>query len=125
MPAGQPSRSRRKPMPGMCRSRAAAPTLVAALAFAPAPGHAAELTQVRVNAFPNAKALPLHAGIATGIFARHGIDLELQLTENSRSQRDGLAAGRFALAQAALDNAVAMSEAARRGGLAVWAGATR
>src|SRR6266478_6475232 len=104
MPAGQPSRSRRKPMPGVCGSRAAA------MALAPAPGHAAELAQVRVNAFPNAKALPLHAGIATGIFARHGIDLELQLTENSRSQRDGLAAGRFDIAQAALDNAVAMIE---------------
>ncbi len=99
-------------MPGVCGSRAAAMALLAALAFAPAPGHAAELTQVRVNAFPNAKALPLHAGIATGIFARHGIDLELQLTENSRSQRDGLAAGRFDIAQAALDNAVAMIEVA-------------
>src|SRR5882672_6820549 len=88
MPAGQPPRSRGKQMPGMYGSRAAV------------------LTQVRVNAFPNAKALPLHAGIATGIFARHGIDLELQLTENSRSQRDGLAAGRFDIAQAALDNAV-------------------
>ena len=61
-------------MHGMCGSRAAALTLVAALVVAPAPGRAAELTQVRVNAFPNAKALPLHAGIATGIFARHGID---------------------------------------------------
>ncbi len=56
-------------MPGVCGSRAAALTLVAALAFAPAPGRAAELTQVRANAFPNAKALPLHAGIATGICA--------------------------------------------------------
>jgi NitT/TauT family transport system substrate-binding protein len=101
-------------MPGMCGSRAAALTLVAALAFAPAPGRAAELTQVRVNAFPNAKALPLHVGIATGIFARHGIDLALELTENSRSQRDGLAAGRFDIAQAALDNAVAMIEVAKQ-----------
>src|SRR6266404_735918 len=114
MPAGQPPRSRGKPMPGVCGSRAAALTLLAALAFAPAPGRAAELTQVRVSAFPNAKALPLHVGIATGIFARHGIDLEPQLTENSRSQREGLAAGRFDIAQAALDNAVAMIEVARK-----------
>jgi ABC-type nitrate/sulfonate/bicarbonate transport system substrate-binding protein len=90
--------------------------LVAALvAFAlAAPGEAAELTPVRVNAFPNAKALPLHIGLAHGIFARRGIALELQLTESSRSQRDGLAAGRFDIAQAALDNAVAMIEVARQ-----------
>src|SRR6202163_5052760 len=114
MPAGQPPRSRGKPMPGTCGSRAAALTLVAALAFAPAPGRAAELTRVRVNAFPTAKALPLHAGIATGIFARHGLEVELQLTENSRSQREGLATGQFEIAQAALDNAVAMIEVAKQ-----------
>ena len=28
---------------------------------------------VRVNAFPNAKALPLHAGLAKGIFEKHGL----------------------------------------------------
>src|SRR4051812_41379544 len=112
MQAGQPRRSRGRPMPGIHGAKAAAMALLAALAFAPARGQAAELTQVRVNAFPNAKALPLHAGIATGIFTRHGIDLELHLTENSRSQREGLAAGRFEIAQAALDNAVAMIEVA-------------
>jgi ABC-type nitrate/sulfonate/bicarbonate transport system substrate-binding protein len=88
--------------------------LLGTLAIWPMPGRAAELTRVRVNAFPNAKALPLHVGIATGIFARHGLDLELELTENSRSQRDGLAAGRFDIAQAALDNAVAMIEVAKQ-----------
>jgi len=67
---------------------------------------------LRVNAFPNAKALPLHVGLAKGIFAAHGLDLALELTENSRSQREGLAAGRFDIAQAALDNAVAMIEVA-------------
>lgn len=89
-----------------------AAVLLAAWALA-APVHAAELTTVRVNAFPNAKALPLHIGLAQGIFARHGIALELQLTENSRSQREGLAAGRFDIAQSALDNAIAMIEVAK------------
>jgi ABC-type nitrate/sulfonate/bicarbonate transport system substrate-binding protein len=88
--------------------------LIAALALAAAQGHAAEVVRLRVNAFPNAKALPLHAGIAKGIFARHGLDLALQLTENSKSQREGLAAGRFEIAQAALDNAVAMIEVAKQ-----------
>jgi ABC-type nitrate/sulfonate/bicarbonate transport system substrate-binding protein len=89
-------------------------TLVALAALAFGASDAAELTPLRVNAFPNAKALPLHVGLAQGIFARHGIALELQLTENSRSQREGLAAGRFDIAQSALDNAVAMIEVARQ-----------
>ena len=99
-------------MPHGSRRRRAA--LVVGLALLVAPwcrqGGAAELLPVRVNAFPNAKALPLHAGLAKGIFARHGLALELQLTENSRSQREGLAEGKFEVAQAALDNAVAMIE---------------
>jgi ABC-type nitrate/sulfonate/bicarbonate transport system substrate-binding protein len=85
--------------------------LVVALVL-PVGSRAEELVPLRVNAFPNAKALPLHAGIATGIFARRGLAVELQLTENSKSQRDGLASGRFDIAQAALDNAVAMIEVA-------------
>jgi ABC-type nitrate/sulfonate/bicarbonate transport system substrate-binding protein len=102
-------------MPDWMRRSAAA--LVAVVISWGVQGHAqdrAALTPLRVNAFPNAKALPLHAGIAKGIFARHGLALDLQLTENSRSQRDGLAAGRFEIAQAALDNAVAMIEVARQ-----------
>jgi ABC-type nitrate/sulfonate/bicarbonate transport system substrate-binding protein len=39
------------------------------LAACPAAG-STELVTVRVNSFPNAKALPLHAGVAKGIFAR-------------------------------------------------------
>jgi ABC-type nitrate/sulfonate/bicarbonate transport system substrate-binding protein len=81
-----------------------------------------ELTVVRVNTFPNAKALPFHAGIANGIFAKHGIKLDLQFTENSRSQREGLAAGRFDVAQAALDNAVAMIEVAKQDVIIVGGG---
>jgi ABC-type nitrate/sulfonate/bicarbonate transport system substrate-binding protein len=88
--------------------------LIAALALTAAQGRAAELVHLSVNAFPNAKALPLHAGIAKGIFARHGLELELQLTESSKSQREGLAAGKFDIAQAALDNAVAMIEVAKQ-----------
>src|SRR6266850_4684862 len=97
-------------MPGRCGRWAAAAALLAGLALFCGQGRAAELSPLRVNAFPNAKALPLHAGLAQGIFAKHGLALELQLTENSRSQRDGLAEGKFHIAQAALDNAVAMIE---------------
>src|SRR4051812_11519398 len=38
-----------------------------------ATAHAADPTTIGVNAFPNAKALPLHAGIARGIFEKRGI----------------------------------------------------
>jgi ABC-type nitrate/sulfonate/bicarbonate transport system substrate-binding protein len=73
---------------------------------------AAEPQVLRVNAFPNAKALPLHAGLAKGVFARHDIALELSFTENSTRQREGLAAGTIDVALAAVDNAVAMVEVA-------------
>jgi ABC-type nitrate/sulfonate/bicarbonate transport system substrate-binding protein len=80
---------------------------VCAAAFAADPG------TIRVNTFPNAKALPFHAGVEKGIFARRGIALELSFTENSTAQREGLAAGRYDVVHAAVDNAVAMAGAGR------------
>lgn len=97
----------------MTRITRTAAALAALLALA-APGAAADLSTMRVNGFPNAKALPLHAGIAQGIFEKHGIKVELTLTENSRSQREGLGAGLYDIAHSALDNAVAMIEVARK-----------
>ena len=87
--------------------------LAFALALASPAGAADEPTLLRVNAFPNAKALPLHAGIAKGIFERRGFKIALQLTQNSRSQRDGLAAGQFDIVHSAVDNALAMIEVAK------------
>ncbi len=60
---------------------------------------------VRVNTFPNAKALPFHAGLANGVFARRGVTLELSFTENSTAQREGLAAGEFDLVHSAVATA--------------------
>jgi ABC-type nitrate/sulfonate/bicarbonate transport system substrate-binding protein len=85
-------------------------------------GRAEEGRLVRVNTFPNAKALPFHAGLANGIFARHGVTLKVEFTDNSKNQRDGLAAGRFDVAQSALDNAVAMIEVARHDVIIVGGG---
>jgi ABC-type nitrate/sulfonate/bicarbonate transport system substrate-binding protein len=93
----------------MMRSIAAALASVACAA-----AFAADSGTVRLNTFPNAKALPFHAGIEKGIFARHGVALELSFTENSVSQREGLAAGRFDVVHAAVDNAVAMVDAAKQ-----------
>jgi ABC-type nitrate/sulfonate/bicarbonate transport system substrate-binding protein len=84
--------------------------LACGLTVAAGAGRAAEPTLLRVNAFPNAKALPLHAGIAQGIFEKRELKIELTLTRNSRSQRDGLAAGTFDVVHSAVDNALAMIE---------------
>jgi ABC-type nitrate/sulfonate/bicarbonate transport system substrate-binding protein len=79
------------------------------LALLPARSLAQE-TPLRVNSFPISTALPLFAGVAQGIFQRHGLKVELQLTPNSQKQREGLAAGAFEIAHSAADNAVAMVE---------------
>ena len=102
-------------MPGLVPSRTVALCAILGLWFAVAgsSARAADAT-VRVNTFPNAKALPVYVGIARGFFAKHGLAVEVEHTESSQSQRDGLAAGRFQIAQAALDNAVAMIEVAKR-----------
>src|SRR6266849_1944899 len=88
--------------------------VVSVVAAAAAQAGAADATRIRVNTFPNAKALAVHVGIAKGLFAKYGLAVELENTESSQSQRDGLAAGRFQIAHAALDNAVAMIEVAKR-----------
>jgi ABC-type nitrate/sulfonate/bicarbonate transport system substrate-binding protein len=87
--------------------------VAAALAYA-GPAGAADPTLLRINSFPNAKALPLQVGIAKGFFARRSLKAELELTESSKAQRDGLAAGKFQIAQSAIDNAVAMIELAKQ-----------
>jgi ABC-type nitrate/sulfonate/bicarbonate transport system substrate-binding protein len=88
--------------------------LLSVFAAATARADAADIITLRVNTFPNAKALPVHVGIAKGMFAKYGLAVEVESTESSQRQRDGLAAGRFQIAHAALDNAVAMVEVAKR-----------
>jgi ABC-type nitrate/sulfonate/bicarbonate transport system substrate-binding protein len=74
---------------------------------------AADEALVRVNTFPTARSLPFYVGIEKGIFAKHGIKLELEFTENSKSQREGLAGGKFEVVHSAVDNALAMIEVAK------------
>jgi ABC-type nitrate/sulfonate/bicarbonate transport system substrate-binding protein len=62
--------------------------------------------------FPGAQALPVIAAASQRIFERHGLKVEVLFTSSSQEQRDGLAAGQFQIAQAAVDNAVAMVELA-------------
>jgi ABC-type nitrate/sulfonate/bicarbonate transport system substrate-binding protein len=95
---------------GSTRNLPTSIAFVGALMLGAAAGRAEEPAVLRVNAFPQAKTLPLHAGIAKGMFERRGLRIDLHLTENSRSQRDGLAAGRFDVVHSAVDNALAMVE---------------
>ena len=74
---------------------------------------AAEQMLIRVNTFPTARSLPFFVGIEHAIFARYGIRLELEFTENSQSQREGLAGGKFEVVHSAVDNAIAMIEVAK------------
>jgi ABC-type nitrate/sulfonate/bicarbonate transport system substrate-binding protein len=88
--------------------------LAGALAVTAGSAAAAEPTLVRVNAFPTARSLPFYAGFAKGIFARHGLQVEIVYTENSERQRAGLAEGKSDIVHSALDNAVAMIEVGKQ-----------
>jgi ABC-type nitrate/sulfonate/bicarbonate transport system substrate-binding protein len=76
-------------------------------------GARADEALVRVNTFPTARSLPFFVGIEKGFFARHGVKLGLEFTENSKSQREGLASGKFEVVHSAVDNAIAMIEVAK------------
>ena len=68
---------------------------------------------LRVNVFRGASNIPIYMAQERGYFAKRGITPVLQFTPNSDQQREGLAAGRFEIAHAAVDNAVAMIEVAK------------
>ena len=70
-------------------------------------------TAVKVKMFPGAQALPALAAVQQGIFERYGLKVQVLFTANSDEQRAGLAKGEFEIAQAAVDNAVAMVELAK------------
>ncbi len=87
------------------------PMVSMALALVAQPAVAEDL--VRLNTFPTARSLPFFVGIDKGIFARHGIKLEVEFTGSSKAQREALAAGKFEVVHSAVDNAVAMVEVAK------------
>ena len=77
---------------------------------------------LRVNVFPGSSNLPLLAAINKGYFAKRDLTIEVQNTPDSDSQRAGLPAGRFDIAIAAVDNAVAMVELAKNDVIIVTGG---
>jgi ABC-type nitrate/sulfonate/bicarbonate transport system substrate-binding protein len=77
---------------------------------ASAPPAPAVREKLRVKVFPGAQNLPLFAAFGQGFFARLGLEVDLQFTQNSGELRGGLAQGAFDIAHAAADNAVALRE---------------
>lgn len=73
----------------------------------------AQEARVRVNVFPSPQNLPLYVAQERGLFAKRGLLVEIQVTPNSQAQRDGLVAGRFEIAQAGVDNALALIDVAK------------
>ncbi len=82
-------------------------------ALASGTGAQAGETRVRVNVFPGVDNLAIYAAQVQGLFAKRGLSVEVQFTPNSQAQRDGLAQGRFEVAHAAVDNALAMADVAK------------
>jgi ABC-type nitrate/sulfonate/bicarbonate transport system substrate-binding protein len=69
------------------------------------------MTPLTVMVFPGTQTLPLFAAQAQGLFARHGLTVELKAAPNSEEQRAGLAAGRYQIVHGAADQCVALVEA--------------
>jgi ABC-type nitrate/sulfonate/bicarbonate transport system substrate-binding protein len=78
-----------------------------------ATAHAAEPILLHVNTFPTARSLPFYVAVDRGFFARHGLKVELEFTESSERQREGLASGSVDIVHSAVDNAVAMIDVAK------------
>lgn len=91
------------------------PLVLASCAVSPpAPVPPNDPVTLRVNVFRGSQNIPIYMAMERGEFTRRGITQVLQFTPNSDQQREGLAAGRFDIAVAALDNAVAMIEVAKK-----------
>lgn len=65
---------------------------------------------VTVIVFPSVQDLPLYAAQAKGIYARHGLNVDIKFTPNSKELRNGLAEGRYQIAHTAIDNGFALKD---------------
>jgi ABC-type nitrate/sulfonate/bicarbonate transport system substrate-binding protein len=84
----------------------------------------AQEARLRVNVFPSPQNLPLYAAQEKGFFGKRGLAIEIQVTPNSQAQRDGLVKGSFDIAQAGVDNALALVDAAKADVVIVSGGST-
>jgi ABC-type nitrate/sulfonate/bicarbonate transport system substrate-binding protein len=81
-------------------------------------------TKLRVNVFPSPQNLPLYVAQEKGLFSKRGLSIEIQVTPNSQAQRDGLLKGNFEIAQAGVDNALALVDVAKADVVIVSGGST-
>jgi ABC-type nitrate/sulfonate/bicarbonate transport system substrate-binding protein len=70
-------------------------------------------TALKVMVFPGLSNFSIFAAQHKGLFAKHGLAIELINTPNSDAQRERLAKGEVQIAHAGVDNAVAMAELAK------------
>jgi ABC-type nitrate/sulfonate/bicarbonate transport system substrate-binding protein len=94
----------------------------ALLAGAATKAPAQALKSIKVMSFPGMTNFPIFAALHKGLFAKHGIAVELLFTVNSTMQRDGLAKNDHQIIQTAADNAVAMVELAKQDAVIVAGG---
>jgi ABC-type nitrate/sulfonate/bicarbonate transport system substrate-binding protein len=90
--------------------RAAIVAAVAGAAVAAMTGTASAQTPLKVIVFPGMSNLAQFAALSQGYYAKRGLSVELINTPNSDELRNGLAAGRYHIAQGGVDNAVAQVE---------------
>jgi ABC-type nitrate/sulfonate/bicarbonate transport system substrate-binding protein len=84
------------------------------VAFAAAPSGFAQEARLRVNTFPGPQNLALFVAQDKGLLAKRGLSVEIMFTPSSQAQREGLVKGAFEIAQAGVDNAVALVEVAKQ-----------
>jgi ABC-type nitrate/sulfonate/bicarbonate transport system substrate-binding protein len=82
----------------------------AATALAATARTASAQIPLKVIVFPGMSNLAQFAALAQGFYTKRGLAVELVFTPNSTELRDGLAAGRYHVAHAGVDNAVAQVE---------------
>jgi ABC-type nitrate/sulfonate/bicarbonate transport system substrate-binding protein len=70
-------------------------------------------TKLTIMVFQGMQNLPLLAAQEKGLFAKHGLTVEIKIAPNSDEQRAGLADGRFQIIHSAVDNGVAMADVAK------------
>lgn len=66
------------------------------------------MMQLCLSAFPNAKALPIWLAQTENLFAKRNLQVDVDWTESSKEQREGLVAGRIHLVQSAIDNGLSL-----------------
>jgi NitT/TauT family transport system substrate-binding protein len=79
-------------------------------------------TPLNVISFPGLSNYPIFATQHKGLFAKHGIAIDLIYTPNSKVQREGLAKNDYQIIHTAADNAVAMVELGKADAIIVTGG---